>query len=220
MGNNGVVGHGLAHGVVGHGIAHGVVGHTVAHAVARPVVRAAPVAHAIARPVVHAAPVVAHAAPIVHAAPVVHHAVAHPVAHAVAEVYPDEVSPYQYQYAVADDYSGSNFQAAETDDGTAARTGAYSVALPDGRTQHVEYTANDIEGYVATVTYDGQAVYPEAVPVAHPVAVARPVVHAVARPVVHAAPVVAHAAVHAAPVYRGAGQFSHHSVSKPFQGEH
>merc|ERR1712080_99810 len=163
-------------------------------------VHAAPVAHAIARPVVHAAPVVAHAAPIVHAAPVVHHAVAHPVAHAVAEVYPDEVSPYQYQYAVADDYSGSNFQAAETDDGTAARTGSYSVALPDGRTQHVEYTANDIEGYVATVTYDGQAVYPEAVPVAHPVAVARPVVHAVARPVVHAAPVVAHATpvVHAA----------------------
>merc|ERR1712066_436876 len=158
-----------------------------------------PVAHAIARPVVHAAPVVAHA---------------------VAEVYPDEVSPYQYQYAVADDYSGSNFQAAETDDGTAARTGSYSVALPAGRTQHVEYTANDIEGYVATVTYDGQAVYPEAVPVAHPVAVARPVVHAVARPVVHAASVVAHAAVHAAPVYRGAGQLSHQSVSKPFQGEH
>merc|ERR1712066_785380 len=177
------------HGVVGHGIAH-----PVAHAVARPVVHAAPVAHAIARPVVHAAPVVAHAAPVVH------HAVAHPVAHAVAEVYPDEVSPYRYQYAVADDYSGSNFQAAETDDGTAARTGSYSVALPDGRTQHVEYTANDIEGYVATVTYDGQAVYPEAVPVAHPVAVSRPVVHAVARPVVHAAPVVAHATpvVHAA----------------------
>merc|ERR1712080_329037 len=164
------------------------------------------VAHAIARPVVHAAPVVAHAAPIVHAAPVVHHAVAHPVAHAVTEVYPDEVSPYQYQYAVADDYSGSNFQAAETDDGTAARTGSYSVALPDGRTQHVEYTANDIEGYVATVTYDGQAVYPEAVPVAHPVAVARPVVHAVARPVVHAAPVVAHAT----PVVQAA-----HAVATP-----
>merc|ERR1712080_784548 len=154
------------------------------------------VAHAIARPVVHAAPVVAHAAPIVHAAPVVHHAVAHPVAHAVAEVYPDEVSPYQYQYAVADDYSGSNFQAAETDDGTAARTGSYSVALPDGRTQHVEYIANDIEGYVATVTYDGQAVYPEAVPVAHPVAVARPVVHAVAPPVVHAAHAVATPVAH------------------------
>merc|ERR1712037_817583 len=145
--------------------AHGVVGHGLAH----------PVAHAV-----HAAPVV-HA-PVVHAAPA-YHAPVHAVAHAVAEVYPDEVSPYTYQYAVADDYSGSNFQAAETDDGTAARTGSYSVALPDGRTQHVSYTANDIDGYVATVTYDGQAVYPEAVPVAH--AVAHPVVHAV-RPVVHA----------------------------------
>merc|ERR1712172_419001 len=106
--------------------------------------------------------------------------------------------------------------------GTAARTGSHGVALPDGRTQHVSYTANDIEGYVATVTYDGQAVYPEAVPVAHavahPVAVARPVVHAA--PLVHAVvrPVV-HAAVHAAPVYRGAGQVSHQSVSKPYQGE-
>merc|ERR1712106_376165 len=159
---HGVVGHGLAHGVVGHGfaghgLAHGVVGHGIAH----------PVAHAIARPVVHAAP--AYHAPL--------RAIAHPIAHAVAQVYPDEVSPYQFQYAVADDYSGSNFQASETVDGTAARTGSYSVALPDGRTQHVSYTANDIEGYVATVTYDGQAVYPEAVAVAHPVAHAvRPVV--------------------------------------------
>merc|ERR1739840_55102 len=158
--------------------AHGVVGHGIAH----------PVAHAV-----HAAPVV-HSAPVVHAAPA-YHAPVHAVAHAVAEVYPDEVSPYQYQYAVADDYSGSNFQAAETDDGTAARTGSYSVALPDGRTQHVEYTANDVEGYVATVTYDGQAVYPEAVPVAH--AVAHPVAHAVhAAPVVHATHAVATPLVH------------------------
>merc|ERR1711981_729542 len=109
---HGVVGHGLSHGVVGHGLAHGVVGHGIAHPVAHAV--AHPVAHAIARPVVHAAPV--------YHAPVVAHAVAHPVAHAVAEVYPDEISPFPYQYAVADDYSGSNFQAAETDDGTAART--------------------------------------------------------------------------------------------------
>merc|ERR1712060_25920 len=102
LGQGAVVG-GVAHGVVGHGLAHGVVGHGIAH----------PVAHAIARPVVHAAPA--------------YHAPVHAVAHAVAEVYPDEVSPYQYQYAVADYYSGSNFQAAETDDGTAARTGSYSV---------------------------------------------------------------------------------------------
>merc|ERR1712210_236811 len=89
----------LGQGAVVGGLAHGVVGHGIAH----------PVAHAV------------HAAPVVHAAPA-YHAPVHAVAHAVAEVYPDEVSPYTYQYAVADDYSGSNFQAAETDDGTAART--------------------------------------------------------------------------------------------------
>merc|ERR1711935_622723 len=111
LGQGAVLG-GVAHGLVGHGLAHGVVGHGIA----------GPVAHAIARPVVHAAP--AYHAPI--------RAIAHPIAHGVAQVYPDEVSPYQFQYAVADDYSGSNFQASETDDGTAARTGSYSVALPDG----------------------------------------------------------------------------------------
>merc|ERR1739841_53500 len=79
------------------------------------------------------------------------------------EVHPDEISPYTYQYAVADDYSGSRFDASETDDGTAARQGSYSVNLPDGRIQHVNYHANDAEGYVAEVTYDGAAAYPTAV---------------------------------------------------------
>merc|ERR1711990_924877 len=74
-----------------------------------------------------------------------HAVVGHAVAHAVP-VYPDEVSPYTYQYAVADDYSGSRFDAQETDDGTAARQGHYSVNLPDGRIQHVNYHANDIDG--------------------------------------------------------------------------
>merc|ERR1740131_424473 len=82
-------------------------------------------------------------------------------------IYPDEISPYTYQYNVADDYSGSNFQAQEADDGTAARQGSYSVALPDGRIQHVNYHANDAEGYVAEVVYDGTAAFPTvaAVPV-------------------------------------------------------
>ena len=68
-------------------------------------------------------------------------------------MYPDEVSPYTYQYAVSDDYSGSQFSATETDDGTAARTGSYTVRLPDGRVQTVTYHANDRDGYVAEVNY-------------------------------------------------------------------
>merc|ERR1711990_1155114 len=110
------LGQGAVHGV--HGVHHGAVRgvhHGVGHAVVGPAYHAAPVVHAA--PAYHAAPVVHPAAPACHAAPV--------------EVYPDEVSPYTYQYAVADDYSNSNFNAAESDDGTGKREGSYSVALPD-----------------------------------------------------------------------------------------
>merc|ERR1712107_748090 len=80
----------------------------------------------------HAAPVVAHAA----------HLVAHAVHAAPAETYPDEVSPYTFTYAVADDYSKSNFNAEEQSDGASNVAGSYSVALPDGRIQHVKYSSN------------------------------------------------------------------------------
>merc|ERR1719229_2180298 len=110
---------------------------------------------------VHAAPVVAHAvhAPVhhaVHAAPAYHApVVAHPgpAYHAA----PDVVSPYTYSYAVADDYSKANFNAAESSDGAGTAEGSYSVALPDGRIQHVNYHVNAYGGYVADVTYDGTA---------------------------------------------------------------
>merc|ERR1712147_156327 len=104
------------------------------------------------------APVVAHA---VHAAPVVAHAV-HAAPAYKAETYADEVSPYTFTYAVADDYSKSSFNAEEQSDGASNVAGGYSVALPDGRIQHVKYTSNAYDGYVADVTYEGTAVYPEA----------------------------------------------------------
>merc|ERR1712210_104399 len=123
-----------------------------------------------------------------------------PVVHAVAA--PDLAEPSPYTYTVADDYSKANFQQAESNDGTGAVTGSYSVNLPDGRIQTVTYTANDLTGNVATVEYSGEAVYPPA-PAGGYVATAPVVAHAVhAAPLVHAvhaAPVVAHA-VHAAPV--------------------
>merc|ERR1712117_779869 len=117
-------------------------------------VHAAPVvAHAV-----HAAPVVAHAAPVIaHAAPAYHA----PAPAYKAEAYPDEVSPYTYTYAVADDYSKSSFNAEEQSDGASSVAGSYSVALPDGRIQHVKYTSNGYDGFVADVTYEGTAVYPE-----------------------------------------------------------
>merc|ERR1719419_1790106 len=145
-------------------LAHGPAYHA-------PVVHAAPAYHA---PIVHAAPVVhaapAYHAPVVHAAPAYHASIvkAAPAYHEPA--YPDEPSPYTYTYAVADDYSNSNFNAAETGDGNGNAEGSYSVALPDGRIQHVNYKADGYEGYVADVTYEGTAVYPEA-PVVKAVAV-------------------------------------------------
>merc|ERR1711862_388898 len=153
-----------------HG-ARGVIGHPVAHAIAHPV------AHAVA-PVVHAAPLaVAHAAPVA-----VAHAVAHPTAYAAGDALA-EVSPYNFNYAVADDYSGSSFTASENSDGLGVKQGSYQVALPDGRTQTVTYTTDDVNGYVADVSYEGVPQYPEAVPV---VAQAAPLL--VKRPVIAAAP--------------------------------
>merc|ERR1712201_69068 len=84
-----------------------------------------------------------------HAPPV--HGIAAPLA---------EVSPYNFNYAVADDYSASNFQAAESSDGLGVKTGSYSVALPDGRTQTVNYSTDDVNGYVADVSYEGVPQYP------------------------------------------------------------
>merc|ERR1712192_382735 len=128
---------------------------------------------AVARPVVHAV-----ARPVVHA-------VAHPVAHAVGYNDLAEISPYSYQYGVADELSGAAFQQTETDDGTGLRDGSYSVNLPDGRIQHVNYHADNANGYIAEVTYDGTAAYPDvAVGVGHGV-----VGHAIARPVAVAHPV-------------------------------
>merc|ERR1719266_3017119 len=71
--------------------------------------------------------------------------------------------PYSYQYGVQDEYSGTNFAANEKSD-TKVVSGSYTVQLPDGRVQTVTYTADDYTGYVADVTYEGQAVFPEVKP--------------------------------------------------------
>ena len=83
-------------------------------------------------------------------------------AYKAAPVYADEPAVYAYNYAVADDYSGTAFNAGENRDGYAT-SGSYSVNLPDGRIQTVTYTVSDAaSGYVADVSYSGEAKYPEA----------------------------------------------------------
>merc|ERR1712021_20056 len=87
-----------------------------------------------------------------------------PPSYAPAPVYKEVPKPYAYQYGVADDYSGSKFNAQESADGSGVVAGSYQVALPDGRIQTVTYTADHHNGYIADVKYEGTPVYPEAKP--------------------------------------------------------
>merc|ERR1712117_888406 len=143
-----VVSHGVSHvnHGVGHVLNHGIGGHST----------------------VHAAPAVAVHTPVAQtAALAVHHHHTPAVTYgaggsADSEVYPDEIIPYSYEYTVSDPETNNNFNAVESDDGTGVRSGSYSVSLPDSRIQHVVYTT-DADGYVATVTYEGTAVFPDTV---------------------------------------------------------
>merc|ERR1719464_1993710 len=93
--------------------------------------------------------------------------------------YDETPKPYAFEYGVEDSYSGAAFGQTETSD-TSAVAGNYRVALPDGRTQIVNYHADPVGygGYVADVKYEG---------VAHP--------GPAYKPAPHHAPV--HAPVHA-----------------------
>ena len=64
----------------------------------------------------------------------------------------EEPKPYHYAYGVSDEYTGTNFEAAEDQDAYGVVNGGYSVLLPDGRTQVVEYRVEGKDsGYVASV---------------------------------------------------------------------
>merc|ERR1712088_985901 len=202
-----------------HAVAHGV--HPIAHAVhAAPVVHAAP-SYIAPAPVVVAHPAPTYLAPAkkmpapAYLAPAVAKPAYHtpaPAYHAPAPSYhaPASYHPYSYTYAVADDYSKATFSQKESNDGTGLVQGTYSVNLPDGRIQTVNYHANDIDGYVAEVTYSGEAVYPDT-PASHPVS------HAVVKPTYHAPAPAYHAPAPAyhAPVVHAAHAVAHHAVAHP-----
>merc|ERR1712117_198619 len=96
-----------------------------------------------------------------------------PVAYKPAPSYPEEPPKYTYSYSVKDDYTSNNYGASEDRDGYAP-SGSYYVALPDGRLQKVTYTVNGDGGYVADVTYEGEAQYPEAKPYSPPAPAYKP----------------------------------------------
>ncbi|XP_037068953.1 cuticle protein 7-like [Pollicipes pollicipes] len=78
-----------------------------------------------------------------------------------------EPKPFAYDYFVSDHYTGTNFVKKEESDGHNTQ-GYYSVALPDGRIQHVKYVVDKYGGYNAEVTYEGEAQYPEPAPAYKP----------------------------------------------------
>merc|ERR1711881_210915 len=101
-----------------------------------------------------------------------------------APVYKEIPAHYSYEYAVHDDYHGTNFGHHEARDGYATQ-GEYHVALPDGRIQTVTYHVDDAYGgYIADVKYSGHAApYHPAAPI-----------HAA--PAYHAAPAAAVVPIH------------------------
>ncbi|XP_053648021.2 cuticle protein 8-like [Cherax quadricarinatus] len=91
-----------------------------------------------------------------------------------APVYKEVAKPYAFDYGVKDDYTGANFGHSENSDGKAVK-GSYSVALPDGRIQTVNYVADEYNGYQAEVTYEGEPIYPEYKPTYQPQPVYKPI---------------------------------------------
>ena len=65
--------------------------------------------------------------------------------------------PYNFAFAVKDDYTQNDFAHQESGDDKGYVSGSYSVLLPDGRTQTVNFKADDYTGYVADVKYEGEA---------------------------------------------------------------
>merc|ERR1711874_598138 len=62
---------------------------------------------------------------------------------------------YNFGYSISDPVTGDSKSRQESRDGDAV-SGSYSVADPDGRIRTVTYTADDLHGFQATVTYDGE----------------------------------------------------------------
>ncbi|XP_045617282.2 pro-resilin-like [Procambarus clarkii] len=76
------------------------------------------------------------------------------------ESYESSEAQYNFNYAVKHEDSGNDFGHQETRDGDNTK-GSYYVQLPDGRLQTVTYYVDGDSGYVAQVSYQGEARYPD-----------------------------------------------------------
>merc|ERR1739848_356771 len=128
--------------------------------------------------------------------------------HPAPAAYHEPILPpvYNYEYGVNDPHYGPVFSQKESRDNYDT-AGEYRVNLPDGRVQIVTYSAGP-DGYVADVTYEGEATYPEYKPAAHPAPAYKPAPAPAYKPhpaPYHPAPAYHKPApYHAAPVYHPA----------------
>ncbi|XP_063589552.1 cuticle protein 19-like [Penaeus indicus] len=66
---------------------------------------------------------------------------------------------YDFNYAVKDEYSDNDFGYHEARDGDNTQ-GSYYVQLIDSRLQKITYIINGDSGFVADISYEGDAQYP------------------------------------------------------------
>ncbi|XP_068209731.1 pro-resilin-like isoform X1 [Palaemon carinicauda] len=77
-----------------------------------------------------------------------------------SESYESSEAQYNFNWAVNHAPSRNDFGHQEARDGDDTQ-GSYYVQLPDGRLQRVSYRVDGDDGYIAEVTYQGEARYPD-----------------------------------------------------------
>ena len=78
--------------------------------------------------------------------------------------YHEQPDPFAFEYGVHDDKYYTDFSEHRSGDEYGNMVGEYQVALPDGRIQHVKYTADgNYGGTVMEVSYQGEARHPDIV---------------------------------------------------------
>ncbi|XP_066948489.1 pro-resilin-like [Macrobrachium rosenbergii] len=77
-----------------------------------------------------------------------------------AESFESGEARYNFNWAVNHGPSRNDFGHEEAGDGENTQ-GSYFVHLPDGRLQKVAFRASDDDGYIAEVTYSGEAQFPD-----------------------------------------------------------
>merc|ERR1712168_430233 len=83
--------------------------------------------------------------------------------HVLSHPAPDErPDPFHFEYGVHDDKYHTDFSEQRSGDESGSMKGEYTVALPDGRVQHVIYHADGgYGGTIMEVKYSGEAHHPE-----------------------------------------------------------